>query len=229
MRTPIILAALALAMSAPAAHAQNAVKGGPETPSPSKCAGPDGKDAVAPACKGAGGGAAYARRRPRLSARLQGRVPRRPGQEGQGGQLQALTTVSLLAIAALHLDVSRLRERHGVMTSEAFHAAALALPGATFDIKWGVDRVYSVGGKMFAHAGIEGDPEPKYMFKTSDLAFELLVEQGLATPAPYLARAKWVQLVKSDALSDGDLEAYLKEAHRIVAAKLPAAVRAGLG
>lgn len=114
------------------------------------------------------------------------------------------------------------------MTPEAFHAAALALPGATFDIKWGADRVYSVGGKMFAHAGPEDDPEPKYMFKASDLGFEMLTQQGVAKPAPYLARAKWVQLTGPDALSDEELVAYLKEAHRIVAGKLPAAVRAGL-
>jgi predicted DNA-binding protein (MmcQ/YjbR family) len=111
------------------------------------------------------------------------------------------------------------------MTPEAFHAAALALPGAAFDIKWGADRVYSVGGKMFAMAGTEGDPEPKYMFKASDIAFELLTEQGLAKPAPYLARAKWVQLTGPDALSDQDLVAYLREAHRIVAGKLPAAAK----
>ena len=131
--------------------------------------------------------------------------------------------------AAAHLDVSQLRERHKGMTPETFHAVALALPGATFDIKWGADRVYSVGGKMFAHAGIEGDPEPKYMFKASDLAFEMLIEQGLAKPAPYLARAKWVQLIGPDALSDEDLAAYLQEAHRIVAGKLPAAAKAALG
>ena len=114
------------------------------------------------------------------------------------------------------------------MTPDAFHTAAMALPGATYDIKWGADRVYSVGGKMFAHAGIENDPAPKYMFKVSDLAFEMLVDQGVAKPAPYLSRAKWVQLVSSDALTDDDIVAYLKEAHRIVAAKLPAAVKAAL-
>ena len=114
------------------------------------------------------------------------------------------------------------------MTPEAFHTAALALPGATFDIKWGADRVYSVGGKMFAHSGIEGDPEPKYMFKASDLAFEMLTEQGLAKPAPYLARAKWVQLVGPAALEDEDLEASLREAYRIVADKLPSTAKAGL-
>jgi len=115
------------------------------------------------------------------------------------------------------------------MTFEAFHAAALALPGATFDIKWGADRVYSVGGKMFATAGAEGDPMPRYAFKVSDMAYELLIEQGVAKPAPYLARAKWVQLVKAGSLGDEDLEAYLREAHRIVAGKLAKGVREQLG
>ena len=114
------------------------------------------------------------------------------------------------------------------MTPEAFHTAALALPGATYDIKWGVDRVYSVGGKMFATAGQEGDPAPKYAFKASDIAYHVLVEHGVAKPAPYLSRAKWVQLVKADAVDDADLEAYLEEAHRIVSGKLPAAAKAAL-
>jgi predicted DNA-binding protein (MmcQ/YjbR family) len=66
------------------------------------------------------------------------------------------------------------------------------------------------------------------MFKASDLAFEMLTDQGVAKPAPYLARAKWVQLVGPDALADADLAAYLREAHHIVADKLPAAVKASL-
>jgi predicted DNA-binding protein (MmcQ/YjbR family) len=115
------------------------------------------------------------------------------------------------------------------MTPDAFHDAALALPGATFDLKWGADRVYSVGGKMFAVVGAAGEPVPRYSFKASDMAFELLAEQGLTRPAPYLARAKWVQLAGPDAMSDEDLQAYLAEAHRLVAAKLTRKARAELG
>jgi predicted DNA-binding protein (MmcQ/YjbR family) len=48
----------------------------------------------------------------------------------------------------------------------------------------------------------------------------------VARPAPYLARAKWVQLVSPDALDDEELRTYLKEAHDIVVEKLPKAVRA---
>ena len=116
------------------------------------------------------------------------------------------------------------------MTPEAFHDVALALPGATFDIKWGAEHVYSVGGKMFAVGGAFGGAGVLlYSFKTSDLAFEMLVEQGVARPAPYLARAKWVQLVSEDALDDEDLKRYLAEAHRIVALGLTRKVRAALG
>jgi predicted DNA-binding protein (MmcQ/YjbR family) len=95
------------------------------------------------------------------------------------------------------------------MDADTFHQRAMALPGATYDVKWGADRVYSVGGKMFAAAGAVGDASPAYSFKASDIAFELLVEQGLARPAPYAARFKWVQLLTADSLNDADLTAYL--------------------
>jgi len=110
-----------------------------------------------------------------------------------------------------------------------FDKTALALPGATMDIKWGDDRVYCVGGKMFAHAGPVGKETPRYLFKASELSFEMLVETGVADPAPYLARAKWVQLKAHDALPPETLAAYLKEAHGLVAAKLTKTVRAELG
>jgi predicted DNA-binding protein (MmcQ/YjbR family) len=115
------------------------------------------------------------------------------------------------------------------MLFDAFHAAALALPAATFDVKWGADRCYCVGAKIFATAGHLDDPAPRYSFKTSDMAFEHLIEQGIARPSPYLARAKWVNLVSADALPDEELLAYVAQAHAIVAAGLTRKLRASLG
>jgi predicted DNA-binding protein (MmcQ/YjbR family) len=115
------------------------------------------------------------------------------------------------------------------MSPEAFHDAVLALPGAVLDIKWGSDRCYCIGGKMFAAAGSGGASPSGPSFKTSDLAFEMLVEQGLARPAPYAARFKWVQLTSYDALPDDQLIAYLTQAHAIVAAGLTRKARAALG
>ncbi|HEY5412157.1 MAG TPA: MmcQ/YjbR family DNA-binding protein [Caulobacteraceae bacterium] len=111
------------------------------------------------------------------------------------------------------------------MTPEALDAFCRALPGATGQIQWQTDQVYKVGGKMFAVVG----PGGTVSFKVNDIAFEMLVETGAARPAPYLARAKWVLLDDLSSFGEADLRSYLTEAHRIVAAKLPRKLRAGLG
>ena len=112
------------------------------------------------------------------------------------------------------------------MTPDAVEAHCLSLPAATVSIQWGGTHVFKVGGKIFAmsQGGVWG-----LAFKASDMAFELLREQGLARPAPYLARAKWLQLTGPDVLSDDELQAYLTEAHAIVSAKLTRKLRAELG
>ena len=115
------------------------------------------------------------------------------------------------------------------MKAAAFHKLAMALPGVTLDIKWGHDRVYCVGGKMFAVAGHEGEEEPRYCFKASDASFEQLCEEGVAEPAPYMARAKWVRLTSAHVLPDDQLAAYLAMAHRLIADKLTRKKRAELG
>jgi predicted DNA-binding protein (MmcQ/YjbR family) len=79
---------------------------------------------------------------------------------------------------------------------------------------------------MFAVISVE---EPcRLSFKASDLAFEMLIETGVAIPAPYMARAKWVQLKTLDVLSDAEVKAYLAEAHALIAAKLTRKARAEL-
>lgn len=116
------------------------------------------------------------------------------------------------------------------MTPDAFETFCLSLPGATLVIQWGETHVFKVGGKIFAMASSAAmTGAESYMFKVSDLAYELLIEHGLARPAPYLARAKWVQLVADDALPDADLQAYLVQAHGLIAARLTRAVKRELG
>jgi predicted DNA-binding protein (MmcQ/YjbR family) len=116
------------------------------------------------------------------------------------------------------------------MTPDAFEAFCLSLPGATLVVQWGETHVYKVGGKMFATANaFEASHQPAFAFKASDMAYELLIEHGIARPAKYLARAKWVQLAARDALSDAELKAYLQQAHGIIAARLTRATRRALG
>jgi len=113
---------------------------------------------------------------------------------------------------------------------EAFDTLCRSLPAATYVNQWGGSHVYKVGGKIFAIAGAFGSHTGHaYTFKASEMSFELLIEQGLARPAPYLARAKWVQVTGDSAMSDRDLTAYIVQAHGLIAARLTKASRKALG
>lgn len=102
----------------------------------------------------------------------------------------------------------------------------LALPGVTLDHPFGDHHdAYRIGGKMFVMVDAEGGVS----FKVSDIAYEVLTETGRARPAPYLARARWVNLPDPEAWNDDELAGHFAIAHRIVAAKLTKKARAGLG
>jgi predicted DNA-binding protein (MmcQ/YjbR family) len=111
------------------------------------------------------------------------------------------------------------------MSFDALRRHCAALPGATRDIKWGADEVYSVGAKMFAVFGIEGAKVRGASFKVDPERFlELTDRPGLA-PAPYLARAHWVFLERSDALPLTEARALLSRSHELVMAKLTRKLR----
>lgn len=111
------------------------------------------------------------------------------------------------------------------MSPEGFDASCRALPAVTMDIQWGDDRVYKVGGKMFAVAS----PAGGCSLKATDIAFEALTEGGRARPAPYLARAKWVYFDDLAALDEAEVRDWLATAHGLVAAKLTRKQRSELG
>ena len=110
------------------------------------------------------------------------------------------------------------------MTPKAVDKAALALPGASVSLpRRYVQLVYKLGGKMFA--AISSGKAPSLSVKVSEVACEMLIEREGIIPAPYLARTKWVQLVKLKAMDDVKLRERLAEAYRIVVAKLPKKLR----
>ncbi|WP_426443322.1 MmcQ/YjbR family DNA-binding protein [Bradyrhizobium genosp. P] len=115
------------------------------------------------------------------------------------------------------------------MRPKTFETHCLHLPATTKVVQWEGTSVFKVGDKMFALSGGFIERSGGFMFKTSTMAFQLLIEQGFARPAPYLARAKWVQLVGNSALPDAELKAYLDQAHALIAAKLTRKSRKALG
>jgi len=106
------------------------------------------------------------------------------------------------------------------MTPKTFETRCLRLPAATKVVQWEGTSVFKVGGKMFALSGGYTASSGGYMFKVSNMAYAMLIEHGLARPAPYLARAKWIQLTSNNALPDAELTAYIAQAHALIVAKL---------
>ena len=118
------------------------------------------------------------------------------------------------------------------MTRAEFDKLCKSFPKTTHVEQWGGASVWKIGGKIFAvcsNWGEGGDTTTKISFKCSDMSYDLLRQQKGIIPAPYLARAKGVQVERAKALSDKDLRAYIETAYRLVAAKLTRAKRAELG
>ncbi len=124
------------------------------------------------------------------------------------------------------------------MTLYEFNRFCSELTSTTKVIQWGGAHVWKIGGKIFAIASHWGPnkkntklPEEgsKISFKCSDFSYSILIEQENIIPAPYLARAKWVQLEQSDALTDDDLKLYIEQAHSIISAKLTKKLQLELG
>jgi len=116
------------------------------------------------------------------------------------------------------------------MTYEEFNAFCRALPATAHVVQWGGADVWKVGGKVFAIGGWDGD-EPSFVFKVSDLSYEILKEQPGLRPAPYLASRglKWIQHYAKPGLSDGNLRDYIRQSHAIVAQGLSKKKRLELG
>jgi predicted DNA-binding protein (MmcQ/YjbR family) len=110
------------------------------------------------------------------------------------------------------------------MTLDSVRQICRALPGVTEDIKWGADLAFSVGGKMFCVVNV--DPPHQMSFKCTAEDFGDLVERPGLVPAPYLARAMWVQeSALGEALERPELERLLRTSYELVRAKLTRKMR----
>ena len=115
------------------------------------------------------------------------------------------------------------------MKPAAPRAFCLALPAATYDLKWEVDHAYSVGGRMFAVVFDARKGAETVSFKVDDGRFLELTDRPGIVPAPYLARAKWVQVKDLKVLGERELKALLAPSHALVAPRLARAARRELG
>lgn len=105
------------------------------------------------------------------------------------------------------------------MTNEELTGLADAWPGVTRDIKWGADLVLSVGGRMFCVREAAAGPEAPLSLKVPAERFLELTGQPGFAPAPYLARAHWVQL-RPAAVPVAELRAMIRTSYELVRARL---------
>jgi predicted DNA-binding protein (MmcQ/YjbR family) len=114
------------------------------------------------------------------------------------------------------------------MNLQSLRKHAATLPGAVVDVKWGADECASVGGRMYAVFGIERGRATNVAFKVETERFLELTDRPGIVPAPYLARAHWVQVADANALSDAEARALVERSHALVASKLPRQFRDAL-
>lgn len=114
------------------------------------------------------------------------------------------------------------------MNIEQAKTLCRSLPGATEDIKWGANRVFSVGAKMFAVTGDDASARG-ISFKVDDERFLELTDRSGIVPAPYLARARWVMIDDMQAVSDAEAAALLKRSYELVFSKLTKKLQREIG
>ena len=103
------------------------------------------------------------------------------------------------------------------------------LPHATGDVKWDVDQVYSIGGRMFCVACVDSKKQSSVAFKVDDDLFLSYSDRDGFIPAPYMARAKWVKIVDLKKVSDAELTALIRRSYELVGMKLTKKLRTELG
>jgi len=106
------------------------------------------------------------------------------------------------------------------MNFDALRKFCTTLPGATVDIKWGADECHCAGGRMFAVFPRARGRGASVSFKCDPSRFLELTDVRGIVPAPYLARAHWVQVTSTGALTDAQARGLVARSHALVFAKL---------
>jgi len=100
-------------------------------------------------------------------------------------------------------------------------AFCASLPQSAHDVKWGADLCFLIDTKMFTVFAIHDGKPANVCFKCDPERFLELTDQPGIVPAPYLARAHWVLVEKTGALTDAQAQALVRRSYELIVAKLP--------
>jgi predicted DNA-binding protein (MmcQ/YjbR family) len=112
------------------------------------------------------------------------------------------------------------------MTVDELRSIAMRCQRATEEIKWGNDLCFCIGQKMFCVTTL--DTGGRVSLKVEADEFEELCQRQGFTPAPYMARNKWVLIDDCARLSKKELDTFIRKSYELVKAKLPKKLQASL-
>ena len=113
------------------------------------------------------------------------------------------------------------------MDIEWLRRTCLSLPATSEEVKWGNDLCFLVADKMFCVAGLSNPLT--ISFKVPEEQFQELSSSDGFIPAPYLARAKWVQIQELSKVRKEDLEKHIRQSYDLISSKLSKKIRLDLG
>ena len=115
------------------------------------------------------------------------------------------------------------------MTVEQLDDLCQNWPGATRAMKWDVDQVWSVSGKMFVIMCALGPDRGRLSFKVAANRFLEMTDQPGITTAPYMARANWVSINETSGFSEAELANHVRQSYELVRAGLTKKIQRQLG
>ncbi len=89
-------------------------------------------------------------------------------------------------------------------------------PGATRAMKWEVDLVWSVSGKMFAVLCTLGPDRGRLSFKVEPEQYVALSEQPGMMPAPYTGSMFWISVTEPERFAQAELAGYVRRSYELV-------------
>ncbi len=114
------------------------------------------------------------------------------------------------------------------MTPNELRESVAKLPGVTEEVLWSDNLVFKVGGRMFLITGLEGPR--RFSLPVASANFLALTEVPGIIPAPYLAKAGWIQVHPREcALSKPELRTMVAQAYALIVAKLSKKAQRELG
>jgi len=106
------------------------------------------------------------------------------------------------------------------MNIEDIQAICKKLRAVTEDIKWEDHLCFNIAGKMFLVTAPDHLPVTA-SFKVSDEDFAELSEKDGFSPAPYMARYKWIFIDDIRLMNKKQWQHYIQQSYNLIKDKLP--------